>query len=413
MSAIKTKFILDNAITNPKLSQMAAHTYKGNNTGSTSNASDITNTQLTADLNLFTTSLQGLVPASGGGTTNFLRADGTFAAPTGGSGTVTSIALTVPTFLSVAGSPVTTSGTLAVTLSGTALPAINGGTAQTTYATGDLLYASASNTLSKLTVGSTNQVLTVSGGIPIWASPSSSPAAINVVSKTSNYTAVANDYVKVDGSSGAFTVTLPTAVGISGQIINIKRIDNNLTNRISVVTTSSQTIDTVSTVHLATQFEEWIFVSDGANWSIQNHRADSPFTSYTPTYTGIGTVTNSALIWRRIGDSLEVMGTFTNGSNAGVLASITIPSGLAIDTTKISIGNTTGAPGCMIGTWTSNSSNSSGWIITATATSTSIVYYGNPFAQTGLLTPTNGNAGVGASQVQSVVFRTPITGWEA
>jgi len=50
----------------------------------------------------------------------------------GGSGTVTSVAATVPTFLSVSGSPITTSGTLAVTLSGTALPVLNGGTGVTT-----------------------------------------------------------------------------------------------------------------------------------------------------------------------------------------------------------------------------------------------------------------------------------------
>ena len=49
-----------------------------------------------------------------------------------GSGTVTSVAATVPTFLSVSGSPITTSGTLAVTLSGTALPVLNGGTGVTT-----------------------------------------------------------------------------------------------------------------------------------------------------------------------------------------------------------------------------------------------------------------------------------------
>jgi hypothetical protein len=41
----------------------------------------LTNTQLTSDINLFTASLSGAVPASGGGTANFLRADGTFAAP--------------------------------------------------------------------------------------------------------------------------------------------------------------------------------------------------------------------------------------------------------------------------------------------------------------------------------------------
>src|SRR6516164_5451498 len=41
----------------------------------------------TAALNVFTTALQGLTPASGGGTTNFLRADGSWAVPpSGGSG---------------------------------------------------------------------------------------------------------------------------------------------------------------------------------------------------------------------------------------------------------------------------------------------------------------------------------------
>jgi hypothetical protein len=49
-----------------------------------------------------------------------------------GSGTVTSVAATVPSFLSVTGSPITSSGTLALTYSGTALPVLNGGTGVTT-----------------------------------------------------------------------------------------------------------------------------------------------------------------------------------------------------------------------------------------------------------------------------------------
>jgi hypothetical protein len=52
-------------------------------------------------------------------------------APSSG-GTVTSVAATVPSFLSVSGSPITTSGTLALTYSGTALPIANGGTGETT-----------------------------------------------------------------------------------------------------------------------------------------------------------------------------------------------------------------------------------------------------------------------------------------
>lgn len=75
------------AVTNAKLANMAAHTYKGNNTGISAVPLDVTSTQLTADLNQFTSSLQGLAPSSGGGTTNFLRADGTWAAPTAASTT--------------------------------------------------------------------------------------------------------------------------------------------------------------------------------------------------------------------------------------------------------------------------------------------------------------------------------------
>jgi len=59
----------------------------------------------------------------------------TAASSGGGSGTVTSVAATVPSFLSVAGSPITTSGTIAISYSGTALPIANGGTGATSAAT--------------------------------------------------------------------------------------------------------------------------------------------------------------------------------------------------------------------------------------------------------------------------------------
>ena len=75
-----------NTITNSKLAQMPTNTIKGNNTGATANASDLTQSQVTAMLNQFTSVLQGVVPASGGGSTNFLRADGTWATPASGSG---------------------------------------------------------------------------------------------------------------------------------------------------------------------------------------------------------------------------------------------------------------------------------------------------------------------------------------
>jgi hypothetical protein len=53
----------------------------------------------------------------------------------GGGGGVSSVAMSVPSFLSVAGSPITSSGTFAITLSGTALPVANGGTGGTSAST--------------------------------------------------------------------------------------------------------------------------------------------------------------------------------------------------------------------------------------------------------------------------------------
>lgn len=48
------------------------------------------------------------------------------------------------------------------------VPETVGGTAQTTYATGDILYASSANTLTKLPIGSNGEVLTIVAGIPAW-----------------------------------------------------------------------------------------------------------------------------------------------------------------------------------------------------------------------------------------------------
>ena len=67
----------------------------------------------------------------------------------------------------------TTTGTLALT------SGVINNTLTTT--TGDMIYASSANTPARLGIGSTGQVLTVSGGIPAWAAaPSSAPGAGSV-----------------------------------------------------------------------------------------------------------------------------------------------------------------------------------------------------------------------------------------
>jgi hypothetical protein len=74
-----------------------------------------------------------------------------------------------------------------VALAGT-LVSGNGGTGFATYTTGDLIYASATNTLSKLAIGSAGQVLSVVSGAPAWSALTlSSPSVTgNLTFSTSN-----------------------------------------------------------------------------------------------------------------------------------------------------------------------------------------------------------------------------------
>ncbi len=76
-------FAGDGTVTNADLVDMPNNRVKGNVSGSTGVTQDLTATELTTLINTFTSGLKGAVPASGGGTTNFLRADGTFATPVG------------------------------------------------------------------------------------------------------------------------------------------------------------------------------------------------------------------------------------------------------------------------------------------------------------------------------------------
>ena len=61
--------------------------------------------------------------------------------------------------------------------------------------TGDLLYASSANTPARIGIGSTSQVLTVSGGAPVWAAPAGDPGLtlIDEIAVSSSASTTVND----------------------------------------------------------------------------------------------------------------------------------------------------------------------------------------------------------------------------
>lgn len=114
----------------------------------------------------------------------------------------------------------------------------------------------------------------------------------------------------------------------------------------------------------------------------------SAWQAYTPTYgAGFGTVTNNAAFWRQVGDSIEIMGFGTTGTVAANVGSISLPNNYTVNSSKIGVANTTSNPGQKIGWYSQQSAETSGPVLTATGTSTSLIYFGNNNTTTTMLTP--------------------------
>lgn len=150
-----------------------------------------------------------------------ITGDGTLSATGGGSGTVTSVAIS-SSDLSVSGSPITTSGTITVNLN--TVSATKGGTGQTSYTRGDIIYSGATNSLTKLPIGSNGQVLTVgSTGIPEWTTaggggyvlPTASATTLGGIKVGSNLNIDANGVLSVAG------VGTVTSVGITSSDLTV------------------------------------------------------------------------------------------------------------------------------------------------------------------------------------------------
>jgi hypothetical protein len=98
-------------------------------------------------------------------------------------------------------SPINITGTV---ISLNTVPVASGGTNLTSYATGDLLYASGSTTLAKLTIGATDYVLTSSGTVPQYVAQSTlSVGSATTATTATNLAGGAAGSVAYNTGSGA------------------------------------------------------------------------------------------------------------------------------------------------------------------------------------------------------------------
>ena len=151
------------------------------------------------------------------------------------------------------------------TWNGNTIGAIYGGTAQTSYTTGDILYASATNTLSKLGIGSTGQVLTVASGVPSWAAsggvtsisfgstgltPSTATTGAVTVAGT---LAVANGGTGVTTSTGTGSTVLSASPTLTGTL-TVPTITSPSATALTIKSagTTAMTVDTSQNVGIGT-----------------------------------------------------------------------------------------------------------------------------------------------------------------
>lgn len=141
-----------------------------------------------------------------------------------------------------------TSGTLSLDRIPT-ITVAKGGTNITTYTTGDLLFASDANVLSKRAIGSSDHVLTVVAGVPTWA-------AIGVASSVANTLVVKFDTGSTEGTDlytynggAAKTIDIKSANGITiGKTANNITIGHTDTSSLANLVASGRTYVTGVTV---------------------------------------------------------------------------------------------------------------------------------------------------------------------
>ena len=315
-----------------------------------------------------------LAPSQTGNSGKYLTTDGTDTSwATNPLGTVTSVAATVPSFLSVSGSPITTSGTLALTYSGTALPVANGGTGVTASSGANSVVLRDANVNINANAFNDGYTNTAASGTPL----------VLTVSSVRRYT--------ITGSGGQ-TIKLPDATTlVNGEIFEF---DNNQSSGAITVNNNSNTlivsvpsgglvrVNLLSNATAAGSWDRHDYAPANVSWStntfdyagsitsatwngntVQVNRGGTGATTLTGYVKGSGT---SALTAASTIPTTDLSGTVTNAQLAN--------SAITINGTSTSLGGS-----ISVGTVTS---------VAATA-GTGISVTGSPITSSGTLNITN------------------------
>ena len=270
-----TTTIANNVVTFAKMQQIAASSFLGRVTATTGNVENLTQAQATALLDIFTSALRGLVPASGGGTTNFLRADGTWAAPSGGGGIGGSgTTNTIPKFTAsttLGNSTITDTGTT-ITLLGTTTFVQEGSLGATIGGTLTIVDNYASPIAARIIFGDgTGWSLPISKRntsvtTDLFTFKDSGQLQLNLYTSTSSFTGTSVGVLGFDSSGNILTIA--GGSGITG---------SGTTNRIPLFTSASALGNSILTqnstigINLTSAGEAQLYIQGGGTGYTQGN----------------------------------------------------------------------------------------------------------------------------------------------
>lgn len=242
----------------------------------------------------------------------------------------------------------------------------------------------------------------------------------------------ADDLLVLSGAS--FTQTLYTAVGNTGREIELLHQGTDLTQVYTLATTSSQTIGGIASGSyvLRTNGERLKLISDGSNWLILEHYAETGWNSagsglsITATTTSPTKATTTVIdnyYWKRSGDTVHIRYNYSHSSSTGSAAGsgdylFNMPSNMTIDTNYVDTYSTLeGWNSSYLGDYrvgSASAADGGGTMFRGSVvpySSTELRCFGAQLIQAGVI----GSAGYplsGSSTFYSLDFIVPISGWQ-
>lgn len=129
--------------------------------------------------------------------------------------------------------------------------------------------------------------------------------------------------------------------------------------------------------------------------------------SYTPTFTGFGTVTTQSFQWRRVGSNVEIRGRFTTGTVAATEARLSLPPGLTSSSSILTLEKA--------GTADRASGFAAGYFYPTVLIEPSVTYvtFGAQGSGTAALVKRNGADVFQSSEPVSLNISLPVAGWSS